>query len=204
MAGAKFVADLRARASESFDVTVLGDERTAATIASCSRGCSAAIAPPDEIITHTPEWYGEQRITLHRGTAAVAIDREQKTVTTATGERVPYDALVIATGSRAMVPPIPGLDAPHVFVMRTIDDCAKIQAAIAPGMPVVVLGGGLLGLEAASGLRALGAVPDGRAHGADAHGDAARSRRRPLPAREDRSARDRRQDECVRGEGLRR
>ena len=159
MAGAKFVEELRSRASEAFDVTVLGEEAHGGYNRIMLSGVLGGFRTPDEIITHAPEWYDDRRITLHRGTAAVAIDRAEKIVTTATGERVAYDALVIATGSRPLVPPIPGLDAPHVFVMRTIDDCARIQAAITPGMPVVVLGGGLLGLEAASGVRALGAVP---------------------------------------------
>ena len=159
MAGAKFVEELRARASEAFDVTVLGEEPHGGYNRIMLSGVLGGFRSPDEIITHAPAWYDDRRITLHRGTAATAINRAAKIVTTATGERIPYDALVIATGSRALVPPIPGLDAPHVFVMRTIDDCARIQAAVTPGMPVVVLGGGLLGLEAASGLRALGAVP---------------------------------------------
>jgi NAD(P)H-nitrite reductase large subunit len=159
MAGAKFVEELRARASESFDVTVLGDEPHGGYNRIMLSGVLGGFRTPDEIITHAPAWYADRRIALHRGTAAAAIDRDAKIVTTATGERIAYDALVIATGSRALVPPIPGLDARHVYVMRTIDDCARIQAAVTPGMPVVVLGGGLLGLEAASGLRALGAVP---------------------------------------------
>jgi nitrite reductase (NADH) large subunit len=157
MAGARFVDELRSRASEAFDVTVLGDEVHGGYNRIMLSGVLGGFRTPDEIITHPPAWYDERRITLHRGAAAVAIDRAEKIVTTASGDRVPYDALVIATGSRPFVPPIPGLDAPHVFVMRTIDDCAKIAAAITPEMPVVVLGGGLLGLEAASGVRARGA-----------------------------------------------
>jgi NAD(P)H-nitrite reductase large subunit len=157
MAGARFAEELRSRASEAFEVTVLGEEPHGGYNRIMLSGVLGGFRRPAEIITHPPEWYEQQRITLHRGTAAVAIDRAEKIVTTAAGDRVPYDALVIATGSRALVPPIPGLDAPHVFVMRTIDDCARIQQAIAPGIPVVVLGGGLLGLEAASGARALGA-----------------------------------------------
>lgn len=159
MAASHFVEQLRARASEAFDVTVLGEEPHGGYNRIMLSGVLGGFRDPDEIVTHPPEWYDDHRITLRRGTAAVAIDRVEKVVTTADGSRVPYDAVVIATGSRALVPPIPGLDAPHVFVMRTIDDCARIRAAVEPGMPAVVLGGGLLGLEAASGLRALGAVP---------------------------------------------
>jgi NAD(P)H-nitrite reductase large subunit len=159
MAGAKFVDDLRARASESFDVTVLGEEMHGGYNRIMLSGVLGGFRTPAEIVTHAPEWYEERRITLRRGTTAIAIDRLEKCVTTDSGERVPYDALIIATGSRPVVPPIPGLDGPQVFVMRTIDDCTRIAAAVTPGMPVIVLGGGLLGLEAASGLRALGAEP---------------------------------------------
>ena len=159
MAGARFVEELRDRASAAFQITVLGEEPHGGYNRIMLSGVLGGFRDAAEIVTHAPEWYDERRIALRRGTAAVAIDRERKTVTCADGERVPYDALVIATGSRPLVPPIPGLDAPHVFVMRTIDDCARIRSAVAPGSRAVVLGGGLLGLEAASGLRALGAIP---------------------------------------------
>jgi NAD(P)H-nitrite reductase large subunit len=159
MAASHFVEQLRARASEAFDITVLGEEPHGGYNRIMLSGVLGGFRDASEIVTHPPEWYAERRITLRRGTAAVAIDRDQKIVTTADGSSVSYDALVIATGSRPLVPPIPGLDAAHVFVMRTLEDCERIRAAVKPGAAVVVLGGGLLGLEAASGLRALGAVP---------------------------------------------
>ena len=159
MAGARFVEELRARASDSFDVTVLGEEPHGGYNRIMLSGVLGGFRDAGEIVTHPPGWYDGQRILLRSGTRARAIDRERKTVTCADGEVVSYDVLVIATGSRPLVPPIPGLDTPHVFVMRTIDDCTKIRAAVQPGMRAIVLGGGLLGLEAASGLRALGALP---------------------------------------------
>jgi NAD(P)H-nitrite reductase large subunit len=159
MAGARFVEELRSRSSEGFQITVLGEEPHGGYNRIMLSGVLGGFREPSEIVTHPPEWYDERRITLHRRTTAVAIDRHEKVITTSGGVRVPYDAVVIATGSRPLVPPIPGLDAPHVFVMRTLEDCARIRAAVKPNAPVVVLGGGLLGLEAASGLRALGAVP---------------------------------------------
>jgi NAD(P)H-nitrite reductase large subunit len=159
MAGARFVENLRARASESFDVTVLGDEPHGGYNRIMLSGVLGGFREIDEIVTHPPDWYADRRVTLHRGARATAIDRERKTVTCADGVVVPYDTLVMATGSRAMVPPIPGLDAPHVYVFRTIADCERIRAAVTPGTRAIVLGGGLLGLEAASGLRALGAQP---------------------------------------------
>jgi NAD(P)H-nitrite reductase large subunit len=159
MAGARFVEELRTRTSSAFDVTVLGEEPHGGYNRIMLSGVLGGFRDASEIVTHAPAWYEEQRVTLHRGTAAVAIDRDAKIVTTADGARIDYDALVIATGSRPLVPPIPGLNGPHVYVMRTLEDCERIRGAVTPGAAAVVLGGGLLGLEAASGLRALGAVP---------------------------------------------
>ncbi|HJP73784.1 MAG TPA: nitrite reductase large subunit NirB [Pseudonocardiaceae bacterium] len=99
------------------------------------------------------------------GEAAVAIDREARTVRTTSGAVQPYDALVLATGSKPFVPPIPGHDLPGCFVYRTIDDLDAIHdavkaAASTPGRAAaMVLGGGLLGLEAANALRGMGVSP---------------------------------------------
>ncbi|GAC1415266.1 MAG: hypothetical protein NVSMB5_04210 [Candidatus Velthaea sp.] len=156
MAGARFVEDLRARASESFEVTVLGDEPHGGYNRIMLSGVLGGFREPGEIITHPPDWYDDRRITLERGTRATAIDRERREVRSADGRTYGYDALVFATGSRPLVPPIPGLDAPHVQVFRTLEDCERIRTAARDARSAVVLGGGLLGLEAASGLRALG------------------------------------------------
>ncbi len=156
MAGARFVEDVRARASESFEITVLGDEPHGGYNRIMLSGVLGGYREAAEIVTHPPEWYGERRVTLERGVRAVAIDRERRTVSAADGATYPYDALVIATGSRPFVPPIPGIDAPYVFAFRTLDDCARIRAAAEGARTAIVLGGGLLGLEAASGLKNLG------------------------------------------------
>jgi NAD(P)H-nitrite reductase large subunit/formylmethanofuran dehydrogenase subunit D len=97
-------------------------------------------------------WYGQRGIDLRDGCRAVAIDTAARTVTDERGGEHRYDALVIATGSRAVVPPIAGADLPHVHVFRARTDVH----ALAGGRRAVVLGGGLLGLEAAAGLRARG------------------------------------------------
>jgi assimilatory nitrate reductase electron transfer subunit len=87
-----------------------------------------------------------------------AIDRGARKVSLSDGTTLPYDALVLATGSRAWLPPVEGLtaEAPGVVTFRTMDDCSKILAAASPGAPVAVLGGGLLGIEAARGLAGRG------------------------------------------------
>ena len=104
---------------------------------------------------------GDGRLDLRLGDPAVALDRAARTVTAASGARFPYDALVLATGSRAFVPPLPGSGAPGCHVYRTLDDLDGIRRAAeasSAGRGVVV-GGGLLGLEAANALRLLGLEP---------------------------------------------
>src|SRR5690606_37992022 len=91
-----------------------------------------------------------------------AIDRAAKQVELDSGERIAYDTLVLATGSRAFVPPVPGHDLPGCHVYRTLDDLDAIRAAAeaaGPGAHGVVIGGGLLGLEAANALSLLGLSP---------------------------------------------
>jgi nitrite reductase (NADH) large subunit len=96
------------------------------------------------------------RVELLLGEAATAIDRPHRTVTTSAGRRLGYDALVLATGSAPFVPPLPGADSPGCFVYRTLDDLDAIRTAAAGARTGAVVGGGLLGLEAANALRALG------------------------------------------------
>ncbi|MEO8902364.1 MAG: nitrite reductase large subunit NirB [Polyangiaceae bacterium] len=90
-----------------------------------------------------------------RGDAAVALDRNARTLTLASGRELAYDELVLATGSYPFVPPIPGKDRPGCFVYRTIDDLEAIKEAAASATSAAVIGGGLLGLEAAKALLSL-------------------------------------------------
>ncbi|WP_372672209.1 nitrite reductase large subunit NirB [Amycolatopsis kentuckyensis] len=110
------------------------------------------------------DYAGDSLVDLRLGELAVSVDRNAKTVTTASGDVVSYDALVLATGSRPFVPPVPGHDLPGCFVYRTIEDLDAIRAAAVekPGRgrrSAVVIGGGLLGLEAAKALRDMGLSP---------------------------------------------
>ncbi|WP_410578027.1 nitrite reductase large subunit NirB [Amycolatopsis sp. lyj-108] len=102
-------------------------------------------------------------VELRLGDSVVSVDRDRKVVTTEAGHEQPYDALVLATGSRPFVPPVPGHDLPGCFVYRTIEDLDAIrEAAQRPGRgrrSAVVIGGGLLGLEAAKALRDMGLSP---------------------------------------------
>ena len=103
-----------------------------------------------------PGFFERTGIQLHVSDRAVAIDRERREVETAGGRRLPYDRLVLATGSYPFVPPIPGRDRPGCFVYRTLEDLDAIRNASAQAKSGVVIGGGLLGLEAAKALKDLG------------------------------------------------
>ena len=103
-----------------------------------------------------PGLYEEAGVTVLLGDRAVAIDREHKLVTSANGASVHYDKLVLATGSAPLVPPIPGREAEGCFVYRTIEDLEQMRAWAAQASSGVVIGGGLLGLEAANALNHMG------------------------------------------------
>lgn len=102
------------------------------------------------------EFFERHGITLHLGERVTQIDRASRSVRTARDRDAPYDALVLATGSYPFVPPVPGRDRPDCFVYRTIEDLEAIRAAARSARTGAVVGGGLLGLEAAKALRDLG------------------------------------------------
>ncbi len=109
----------------------------------------------EELALATPEFFTEHRIQIHLGDKAVAIDTQNRYVTSAKGLRIAYDKLVLATGSYPFVPPIPGHDRDDCFVYRTIEDLEAIRSAARNARTGVVIGGGLLGLEAAKALQDL-------------------------------------------------
>ncbi|MEV1143230.1 nitrite reductase large subunit NirB [Micromonospora sp. NPDC049799] len=151
MVGQRFVDALRARDTDRrWRVTVLAEESRPAydrvRLSAWFDGVDA-----EELNLHTPD----DGVDLRLGEAATAVDRARRVVTTATGEH-PYDALVLATGSSAFVPPVDGTDLPGVFVYRTLDDLAAIREHARDRRTGAVIGGGLLGLEAANALRLLG------------------------------------------------
>jgi len=161
MVGHRFVEALRSRDGDDvWWVTVLAEERDAAYDRVGLTGYTehwdrSRLALPGN------DYAGDDHVELILRDRVTRIDATAKYVTTVLGRRISYDALVLATGSAAFVPPIPGHDLPHCHVYRTLDDLDSIRAgalaAAETNTPTgVVIGGGLLGLEAANALRAFG------------------------------------------------
>jgi nitrite reductase (NADH) large subunit len=110
----------------------------------------------EEIVIHDPAWYEANGVACRFGTRVASVDRTAKTVTSDAGETVPYDRLLIGTGSNPFMIPLPGHDLEGVIAYRDLEDTERMMA-MADGSRVVVIGGGLLGLEAAAGMAARGA-----------------------------------------------
>ncbi|UGT57338.1 nitrite reductase large subunit NirB [Nocardia asteroides] len=162
MVGHRFVEALRSRdEAGQWRIVVLSEEKLPAYD---RVGLSYYVGNwnPDELALPGNSYDGDELVELRLGQRGESIDRAAKTVTSSTGEVIAYDALVMATGSYAFVPPVPGHDLPECFVYRTIEDLDGIRAAAdaaGPGAHGVVIGGGLLGLEAANALRLMGMTP---------------------------------------------
>lgn len=163
MAGARLVEDILARGgAEKFDFVMFGDEPYGNYNRILLSGVLSGTHDPQDIFINSLAWYEENHIRLHAGARVSRIDRATKTVHSANGISESYDKLVIATGSSAFVPPMEGLKNGEdfkdgVFVFRTLDDCDAITKYAEGGKRAAVIGGGLLGLEAARGLLNLGA-----------------------------------------------
>ena len=158
MVGHRFCEQLVERGGlERFEVVVLAEEpRPAYDRVGLSRFFSGETA--EDLALTTADWYAEQDIELALGEAVTTIDPATKRLETKAGRTLDYDHLVLATGSVPFVPPIPGNDLPGVFVYRTIEDLEAIAAwADRPETTrATVIGGGLLGLEAAKAATDLG------------------------------------------------
>lgn len=108
------------------------------------------------LLLRPEEFYAEHGIELRLGATATAIDAAARTATFADGTVEPYDALILATGSKARKLTIPGADRPDLLELRTLADAERLKAALGPGRRLAVVGGGYVGLEAAASARALG------------------------------------------------
>ena len=156
MAGLAVVEEaLRRRPAEDWRIVMLGEEPGPSYNRVLLSKLLARTCGPGELELRPLAWYAAHGVDLRGGCSAASVDPDARVVVDEAGIRHPYDALVLATGSRAFVPPVPGAGLPHVDVFRTWRDVDAL-AATPRGTRAVVVGGGLLGLEAAAGLRACG------------------------------------------------
>ncbi len=155
MAGGKLAEEIVTRDKDRYAITIIGEE----PYGNYNRiKLVVKLKEPDlpDLFLNTPEWYAENGITAILGIAVNSIDRTTKTVSLADGQMLSYDKLVIATGSRPIVPPMNGLDLPGVFTLRRLEDVDRVREYLHDKNDVTVVGGGILGLELALMLRLLG------------------------------------------------
>ena len=156
MAGVRTIEELIRIAPGLYDITVFGSEPHANYNRILLSPVLAGEQTIDDIMLNQIEWYTENGITLHLDKTITKIDRVRRTVSTDDGETVAYDRLLLATGSNPFILPIPGKDLDGVLTYRDIADTHGMIDAAAAYRHAVVIGGGLLGLEAANGLKLRG------------------------------------------------
>lgn len=157
MAAAKLCEELTRRAPGRFDITAIGAEPHAPYNRVLLSEVLAGHMSAEETRLKPADWWEQNAIRMRTGTRVDAIDREAKTLALSDGATLAYDHLVLATGSNPVRLPLPGIDLPGVHAFRDLADVdALLAAARTPGLRAVVIGGGLLGLEAAAGLAGAG------------------------------------------------
>ena len=152
MAGCRAVEEILARDPGKYRITIFGAEPRVNYNRIMLSPVLAGEKSYEEIIINGQDWYDDNGIELISGDPVSGIDRAAKTVTGRSGRTIGYDKLMIATGSDPFIIPVPGKDLPGVVTFRDLDDVEKMLAAADLGGNAVVIGGGLLGLEAAHGL----------------------------------------------------
>jgi nitrite reductase (NADH) large subunit len=156
MAGLRTVEELLAQAPDRYDIAIVGAEPHLSYNRLLLSAVLAGERTVADIIAHPRSWYDERGIALIAGDPVAAIDRAAKTIRSAGGIALAYDKLLLATGSKPLAIPIPGLELPGVGAFRDIADVETMIAAARTHQRAVVIGGGLLGLEAAWGLQRRG------------------------------------------------
>ncbi|HZZ68751.1 MAG TPA: FAD-dependent oxidoreductase, partial [Phenylobacterium sp.] len=152
MAGCRAIEEVLARDPDRYEITVFGAEPRVNYNRIMLSPVLAGEKAFDDIVINDSAWYRDNAITLHAGDAVAAIDPAGRTVTSTSGRVLPYDRLILATGSGPIRLPLPGADLAGVVTFRDLDDVEAMVAAADSGGAAVVIGGGLLGLEAAYGL----------------------------------------------------
>ncbi|SEA92129.1 nitrite reductase (NADH) large subunit [Thalassobacillus cyri] len=156
MAGVRCIEHILKEGTAAFDITIFGSEPhgnyNRIMLSSILQGNTTY----EEIMLNPINWYEENGIHLFTGESVIFIDKEKKIIETDKGRKVPYDKLIIATGSSPAILPLNGADKEGVISFRTIEDCRRMTKAAKLYKKAVVIGGGVLGLEAARGLLNLG------------------------------------------------
>lgn len=152
MAAGRVLEELFRRAPDLYDVTIFGAEPRVNYDRIMLSPVLAGEKAFDDIVVHDDAWYAQNKVDLRKGEPVVEIDRDQRIVRTEAGATLAYDRLIVATGSKPILIPVPGAELPGVVTFRDLDDVDAMNAAAARGGHAVVIGGGLLGLEAAAGL----------------------------------------------------
>ncbi|OAS16476.1 nitrite reductase large subunit NirB [Paenibacillus oryzisoli] len=156
MAGVRCIEEILAIAPDRFDITIFGSEPhpnyNRIMLSKVLQGSTTV----NDITMNDWQWYQDKGITLYAGDSVVHIDTAKRKVVSEKGKIVAYDQLILATGSLPFMLPLPGADKPGVTAFRDIKDCNKMVEASKKYKKAVVIGGGLLGLEAARGLLNLG------------------------------------------------
>ncbi len=164
MAGIRAIEEVLARAPGRYDIAVFGAEPHLAYSRIMLSPMLAGEKRFDEIVTHDRAWYEANGIALHTGVRVTAIHRDARIVVTGDGRSFAYDRLILATGSEPAPLPVPGSELPGVMTFRNAGDVEAMLRQTRDGARAVVIGGGLLGLEAAYHCRA----SDATSHGASA------------------------------------
>lgn len=156
MAGVRVIEEILKLTPDAFHITIFGNEPypnyNRIQLSNVLQGKTTV----DDIFLNEWEWYQENNITLYTNEAVAKINPQLKTVVSSTGRIVAYDELIIATGSSSFILPVPGADKQGVTGFRDIQDCENMMKVARTHKKAVVIGGGLLGLEAARGLIDLG------------------------------------------------
>src|SRR5439155_9152122 len=156
MAGARTLEELIKLAPDLYDITVFGAERYANYNRILLSPVLAGEQTIGDIMLNGVDWYAEHGIKLRLGSQVTRIERKRRRIETANGIVAGYDRLLLATGSNPVILPVPGHELPGVITYRDIHDTHTMIEAAATHRDAVVIGGGLLGLEAANGLKLRG------------------------------------------------
>ena len=156
MASLRFVEEIVKRGAARFMITVLGAEPEPAYNRVLLSPLLAGEIVHDDVAMKSRSWYGQNNINLMTGTRAIGIDAVSRRVQLNGGHSLPFDHLVLATGSQPFRLPLPGAELDGVIAFRTLTDIERMRSATGRSRPAVVIGGGLLGIEAAYGLARAG------------------------------------------------